>query len=330
MAPASKAKMKAAVDVGAWMFNAVTSVGIIIVNKALMATYGFSFATTLTGLHFVATTLMTLVLRWLGFIQYSHLPLLELLKFILFANFSIVGMNVSLMWNSVGFYQIAKLSIIPVLCLFEIVFDNLRYSRDTKLSIGLVLIGVGVCTVTDVSVNMKGLVAASIAVWSTALQQYYVHFLQKKYSLSPFNLLGHTAPAQAGTLLLVGPFLDYWLTNKRIDAFDYTTPSIMLIILSCIIAIGTNLSQFICIGRFTAVSFQVLGHMKTILVLILGFVLFGKEGLNLHVVVGMMIAVLGMIWYGNASSKPGGKERRSHPTPKQQRHGQDSTEDERV
>lgn len=54
-----------------------------------------------------------------------------------------------------------------------------------------------------------------------------MHFLQKKYSLSPFDLLGHTAPAQAGTLLLVGPFLDYWLTNKRIDAFDYTTPSIV-------------------------------------------------------------------------------------------------------
>ena len=51
--------------------------------------------------------------------------------------------------------------------------------------------------------------------------------------------------------------------------------------------------------------------MKTILVLILGFVFFGKEGLNLHVVVGMIIAIVGMIWYGNASSKPGGKERRS-------------------
>ena len=51
--------------------------------------------------------------------------------------------------------------------------------------------------------------------------------------------------------------------------------------------------------------------MKTILVLILGFIFFGKEGLNLHVVVGMIIAVAGMIWYGNASSKPGGKERRS-------------------
>lgn len=63
-------------------------------------------ATTLTGMHFATTTLMTAVLRWLGYIQPSHLPLSELLKFILFANFSIVGMNVSLMWNSVGFYQV--------------------------------------------------------------------------------------------------------------------------------------------------------------------------------------------------------------------------------
>ena len=89
----------------------------------------------------------------------------------------------------------------------------------------------------------------------------------------------------------------------------------MFIILSCTIAVGTNLSQFICIGRFTAVSFQVIGHMKTILVLILGFLFFGKEGLNLHVVLGMIIAVVGMIWYGNASSKPGGKERRSPALP---------------
>ncbi|KAK4726336.1 hypothetical protein R3W88_031253 [Solanum pinnatisectum] len=322
MAPSSKADKKAAGDVAAWMFNVVTSVGIIIVNKALMANYGFFFATTLTGMHFVTTTLMTIVLRWLGYIQASHLPLLDLLKFVLCANFSIVGMNISLMWNSVGFYQIAKLSMIPVSCLLEVSFDKIRYSRDTKLSIVVVLLGVAVCTVTDVSVNTKGFIAAFVAVWSTALQQYYVHYLQRKYSLSSFNLLGHTAPVQAGSLLLLGPLVDYWLTNKRIDHFDFTFPSLVFIILSCTIAIGTNLSQFICIGRFTAVSFQVIGHMKTILVLILGFLFFGKEGLNIQVVVGMLIAVCGMIWYGNASSKPGGKERRSHSI----KHGSDSSQ----
>ncbi|KAL3617741.1 UDP-rhamnose/UDP-galactose transporter 6 [Castilleja foliolosa] len=310
MPPSSKADKKAAVDAAAWMFNVVTSVGIIIVNKALMATYGFSFATTLTGLHFATTTLMTAVLR-----------------FVLFANFSIVGMNVSLMWNSVGFYQIAKLTMIPVSCLLEVVLDKIRYSRDTKLSILVVLLGVAVCTVTDVSVNTKGFVAAFIAVWSTSLQQYYVHFLQRKYSLTSFNLLGHTAPAQAASLLLVGPFLDYWLTGKRIDAFEFHLPSLVFLIFSCTIAVGTNLSQFICIGRFTAVSFQVLGHMKTILVLILGFLFFGKEGLNIQVVIGMIIAVIGMVWYGNASSKPGGKEKRSYSIP---RSNQQNDVDEKV
>ncbi|XP_027366995.1 UDP-rhamnose/UDP-galactose transporter 4-like isoform X2 [Abrus precatorius] len=297
MASATKGDRKIAIDVASWMFNIVTSVGIILVNKALMATYGFSFATTLTGLHFATTTLLTTFLKWLGYIQTSHLPSPDLIKFVLFANFSIVGMNVSLMWNSVGFYQIAKLSMIPVSCFLEVILDNVRYSRDTKLSISLVLLGVAVCTVTD-----------------------YVHFLQRKYSLGSFNLLGHTAPVQAASLLLVGPFMDYWLTNKRVDAYNYGLTSILFIILSCSIAVGTNLSQFICIGRFTAVSFQVLGHMKTILVLALGFIFFGKEGLNLQVILGMIIAIAGMIWYGNASSKPGGKERQSTtiPTPKAQ------------
>lgn len=39
----SKDENKMTLDVAAWMFNIVTSVGIIIVNKALLASYGFTF-----------------------------------------------------------------------------------------------------------------------------------------------------------------------------------------------------------------------------------------------------------------------------------------------
>ncbi|KAG5517525.1 hypothetical protein RHGRI_038057 [Rhododendron griersonianum] len=128
--------------------------------------------TTLTGLHFAATTLMTIILRWTGHIQSSHLPASEILKFVVCGNFSIVGMNVSLMWNTVGFYQIAKLSMIPVSCFLEVVLDKVRYSRDTKLSILLVLLGVAICTVPDMGVNAKGFIAAFVAVWAASLQQY--------------------------------------------------------------------------------------------------------------------------------------------------------------
>lgn len=74
--------------------------------------------------------------------------------------------------------------MIPVSCFLEVVLDNVRYSRDTKLSILLVLMGVAVCTVTDVSVNTKGFVAAVVAVWSTALQQYVSNTLSSLNSMS--------------------------------------------------------------------------------------------------------------------------------------------------
>jgi len=77
--------------------------------------------------------------------------------------------------------------MIPVSCFLEVILDNVRYSRDTKLSISLVLLGVAVCTVTDVSVNAKGFIAAAVAVWSTSLQQY-VSTLLLTPSISTLNL----------------------------------------------------------------------------------------------------------------------------------------------
>ncbi|KAL0395562.1 UNVERIFIED_CONTAM: UDP-rhamnose/UDP-galactose transporter 6 [Sesamum calycinum] len=277
MSSLSKDDHKRAVDAAAWLFNIITSVGIIIVNKALMATYGFTFATTLTGLHFSVTTLMTLVLKSLGYVQSSHLPVADILKFVFFANLSVVGMNVSLMWNSVGFYQIAKLSMIPVACLLEVVFDQ-------------------------INVSAKGFIAALLAVWSTTLQQYYVHSLQRKHSIGSFNLLAQTAPPQAASLLILGPLMDYWLTDKRVDSYVYTftsTPCPVPLRWEPISANSSSASAPVSVSR----------PWKTILVLILGFVLFGKDVLNPHVVVGMFVAVMGMIWYGHASSQPGGKER---------------------
>ena len=43
MAPPSRTNKRAALDVAAWLFNVVTFVGLIMVNKALVDTYGFSF-----------------------------------------------------------------------------------------------------------------------------------------------------------------------------------------------------------------------------------------------------------------------------------------------
>lgn len=285
-------------DVGAWAMNVISSVGIIMANKQLMSPngYAFSFATTLTGFHFAVTALVGLVSNATGYSASKHVPMWELLWFSIVANTSITGMNLSLMLNSVGFYQISKLSMIPVVCVMEWILHNKHYSKEVKLSVVVVVLGVGVCTVTDVKVNAKGFICSCVAVLSTSLQQISIGSLQKKYSIGSFELLSKTAPIQAVSLLVFGPFIDYYLNGKFITNYKITSGAVFFILLSCALAVFCNVSQYLCIGRFSAVSFQVLGHMKTVCVLTLGWLLFDSE-LTFKNIMGMALAVLGMIIY---------------------------------
>jgi multidrug transporter EmrE-like cation transporter len=68
------------------------------------------------------------------------------------------------------------------------------------------------------------------------------------------------------------------------------------ILLSCLLAVFCNISQYLCIGRFSATSFQVLGHMKTVCVLLLGWILFDST-LTIKNILGMLLAIVGMIVY---------------------------------
>ncbi|ERN11473.1 hypothetical protein AMTRI_Chr03g138060 [Amborella trichopoda] len=291
-------KASAVSDVGAWAMNVVSSVGIIMANKQLMSSsgYDFRFATTLTGFHFAVTALVGIVSNATGYSTSKHVPLWELLWFSIVANTSITGMNLSLMLNSVGFYQISKLSMIPVVCVMEWILHSKHFSREVKMSVFVVVLGVGVCTVTDVKVNAKGFVCACVAVISTSLQQISIGSLQKKYSIGSFELLSKTAPIQALSLLILGPFADYYLNGRFILNYTLSSGAIFFIMLSCALAVFCNMSQYLCIGRFSAVSFQVLGHMKTVCVLILGWVLF-DSALTPKNIMGMMLAVLGMVIY---------------------------------
>lgn len=47
--------------------------------------------------------------------------------------------------------------------------------------------------------------------------------IQKKFKVSSTQLLYQSCPYQALTLFIVGPFLDGFLTNQNVFAFDYTS-----------------------------------------------------------------------------------------------------------
>jgi len=120
--------------------------------------------------------------------------------------------------------------------------------------------------------------------------------IQKKFKVSSTQLLYQSCPYQSLTLFLIGPFLDCFLTNQNVFAFNYTSQVVFFIVLSCLISVSVNFSTFLVIGKTSPVTYQVLGHLKTCLVLTFGYVLL-HDPFSWRNILGILIAVVGMVLY---------------------------------
>lgn len=70
----------------------------------------------------------------------------------------------------------------------------------------------------------------------------------------------------------------------------------LFIVLSCLISVSVNFSTFLVIGKTSPVTYQVLGHLKTCLVLAFGYVLL-RDPFSWRNILGILIAVIGMVLY---------------------------------
>ncbi|OEL30273.1 putative membrane protein [Dichanthelium oligosanthes] len=295
--------------VGALSLSVVSSVSIVICNKALMSSLGFNFVgsifgvvswntvignwmnpTTLTSWHLLVTFCSLHVALCMKLFEHKPFDARTVMGFGVLNGISIGLLNLSLGFNSVGFYQMTKLAIIPCTVILETLFFRKKFSRNIKLSLSVLLLGVGVATVTDLQLNTMGSVLSLLAIITTCIAQI------KKFKVSSTQLLYQSCPYQALTLFLVGPFLDGFLTNQNVFAFDYTTQVLFFIVLSCLISVSVNFSTFLVIGKTSPVTYQVLGHLKTCLVLTFGYVLL-HDPFSWRNILGILIAVIGMVLY---------------------------------
>lgn len=121
-------------------------------------------------------------------------------------------------------------------------------------------------------------------------------------------------------LIVVGPFIDLLITKHWVLEYAWTTTALGWLVASCVVAVAVNLSQFLVLGRFTALTFQVMGHLKTLLVLLGGFLLF-HESASGKQLAAIALAVGGMIWYGSETSKQESAGKASKGKAVEQQHG---------
>jgi len=259
----------------------------------------------LSTLHFIATYGLMAIM--------SHgLKLFEV-KFLVMPTNLIVGSvgvasicfsNYSLQYNSVGTYQMAKLCVIPVVLFFNALRGEFA-SRKVHAALVVILTGVGAATVTDVQLNSKGLVFALGAIFATAQYQIWQGSKQKEGGLNEMQMSMSVSFVQmlvAGSLSALLEFPD--MKAKLIDAPDPDLDVVdlgMKILGSCLLAVSANVHSFALIGRTSAVTFQVVGHGKTCLILIAGYIMFPLPSMLdlLYNATGVSLAVLGVVVYSN-------------------------------
>ncbi|XP_027902657.1 UDP-xylose transporter 3-like [Vigna unguiculata] len=282
--------------IGALSLSVVSSVSIVICNKTLMSSLHFIFATTLTSWHLFVTFCSLHVALKLRFFEHKPLEKKMVMGFGVLNGISIGLLNLSLGFNSVGFYQMTKLAIIPCTILLEILFLGKKFSKRIQFSLVILLVGVGIATITDLQLNALGAFLSLLAIITTCVAQIMTNTIQKKFKVSSTQLLYQSCIYQAATLLVSGPYLDKLLTNLNVFSFKYTTKVTMVIILSCLISIAVNFSTFLVIGKTSPVTYQVLGHLKTCLVLAFGYIIV-HDPFSWRNILGIMVAMVGMIIY---------------------------------
>jgi len=300
-------------EIGSWIgLSIVSSTSLILVLKQVGKLVKCKYTTTLSTFHFLSTWLILEFIALIGKIRRcDQVPLSKRIILSFLVCTSIVSMNFNLGANSIGFYQMSKLVCIPYMVLHKFFVQKQRFSMSEIFSLAILLLGVALFSVSDVEFNIKGTIYAIIAILSTTYNQLMTEDLQKAYSINGPELQLSIAPTEfaigcVAATVLEGTGEDSFMSSRfSIDAIVY-------MLLTCVFAVGVNIATFGLIGKTSSVTYQVVGHFKTVLLLVLGYVFFPSKWESksqmIRAISGIIVALIGVFSYSkvkmNASKKP--------------------------
>ena len=243
----------------------LSSVSLIMVNKVVMKSFGFQFVLTLTTFHFLCTWgAMAVLAASKVFKAADHVPVVSRATIAAAGVLSIVFMNLSLKYNSVGSYQMFKLACIPCVMVIQYVSDGTMYSGKRMLSLVVLLAGVAFATVHDVELRTIGLVMGVIAVLATSRFQTWQGSKQREFAVNPMQLLHLVAPWQALITGVAAIVMEGDVINHNFQDVE-----VLLIFVSGAVAISVNLCSMGLIGKTSAVVYQVCAVPRIATVLLL-------------------------------------------------------------
>lgn len=277
-------------------FNFFVSVSIILTNKLVLGKVGFNYPIFLTFIHYSLSWFLMAIMNFFSFLpaspaakntSYSYLFALGIVM-----SLSNGLANVSLKYNSVGFYQMAKIAVTPTIVLAEYMLFQKTVSCQKVAALTIVSIGVAVATVTDIEFHLFGACIALAWIVPSAVNKILWSNLQQQENWTALALMWKTTPITLFILVALMP----WLDPPGALSFNWSYRNTSTIFMSAALGFLLQWSGALALGATSATSHVVLGQFKTCVILLGGFFLFNSNPGMLSIC-GAITALGGMSLY---------------------------------
>ncbi|OIW18706.1 hypothetical protein TanjilG_13458 [Lupinus angustifolius] len=287
----------------ALFFNFLVAVGIIFMNKMVLQTVKFKFPILLSLIHYVVSWFLMAILNMFSLLPASpsskttHLSALFSLGFVMSLSTGLA--NVSLKYNSVSFYQMAKIAVTPSIVMAEFLLYRKKVSWPKAgietlqaLALTVVSIGVAVATVTDLQFHLFGACVASAWIVPSAVNKILWSRLQQQEHWTALALMWKTTPI---TLIFLAAMIP-WLDPPGVLSFDWNFSNMCVIFSSAILGFLLQWSGALALGATSPLSHVVLGQFKTCIILLGNYYIFGSNP-GIVSIFGACTAIAGMSVY---------------------------------
>jgi solute carrier family 35 protein E3 len=190
--------------------------------------------------------------------------------------------NLSLAFSTVTVYQLTRVLLTPLTALINYVFYAATIPRAAVLALIPVCIGVGVTSYYDIqpispdsaiqTTSIIGVIFALSGVCASSAYTVLIGAHHKKLQMSSTQLLLNQAPISSILLVFAVPFVD-----KIPVLSDVPRCRWLMILMSGGFAVLINISQFFIVAGAGPVSSTVVGHLKTVSIVGIGWAISGRS-----------------------------------------------------
>lgn len=220
---------------------------------------------------------------------------------------NVVLPNLSLAFSTVTVYQLCRVLLTPMTAIINYVFYSATIPRNAALVLIPVCIGVGITSYYDTqpstpapgsspspppavaTTSTIGVIFALSGVCASSAYTVLIGAYHKKLSMSSSQLLLNQAPISSVLLLFAVPLVDRLPVVADVPTYRW-----VMILMSGGFAALINISQFFIVAGSGAVSSTVVGHLKTVSIVSLGWAFSGR-GVTDRGLLGILMTVAGII-----------------------------------